>query len=166
MKLTPKQTKFATLFVECGNASQAYRESYNASNMKPNTINRKAFELLQKDYITATIKELQSELKEKDLLSKEDILNDLAAIASVNIADYVDEFDIAKQILKFKPVSEWTPEMKRACASLKNGKNGIELTLHGITHAYDRICKMLGFNQAEKIDVSVTTSLADLLKKD
>jgi phage terminase small subunit len=164
MKLTPKQTKFAALFVECGNASKAYRESYNAVNMKPTSISRKAYEVLENVNVSAYIKELQSELKEKDLLSKEDILNDLAAIASVNIADYVDEFDIAKQILKFKPVSEWTPEMKRACASLKNGKNGIELTLHGITHAYDRICKMLGFNQAEKIDVSVTTSLADLLR--
>ena len=33
-QLTPKQEKFAQVYVECGNASEAYRQAYNAENMQ------------------------------------------------------------------------------------------------------------------------------------
>jgi len=44
--LTPKQEKFCNLYLETGNASEAYRSSYSASRMKPETIHRRAKELL------------------------------------------------------------------------------------------------------------------------
>lgn len=57
--LTPKQEKFAQKYVECGNASEAYRQSYDVSDMKPESINRKAKELLDNGKITARVEELQ-----------------------------------------------------------------------------------------------------------
>jgi len=38
VKLTPKQQKFCYKYIETGNASKAYRQSYDTENMKPATI--------------------------------------------------------------------------------------------------------------------------------
>ena len=45
MKLTIKQEKFCNLYIELGNASEAYRQSYNCEKMKPESVNNKAYEL-------------------------------------------------------------------------------------------------------------------------
>ena len=45
-KLTSKQEKFCLSYIECGNASEAYRQAYHTENMKPEIINRKTNELL------------------------------------------------------------------------------------------------------------------------
>ena len=44
--MTPKQEHFARLYVETGNASEAYRQAYNAENMKPETVTNEAYKLL------------------------------------------------------------------------------------------------------------------------
>jgi hypothetical protein len=55
--LTPKQEKFCSLYIDTGNASEAYRKAYSAKKSKPETINRCAKELLDNPKITARIKE-------------------------------------------------------------------------------------------------------------
>ena len=59
-KLTPKQTRFAEAYVETGNASAAYRVAYDADRMRPSTINRNAFDLLNNNKIAARVAELQA----------------------------------------------------------------------------------------------------------
>ena len=63
--LTPKQEAFARAYVETGNASEAYRKIYNASRMKPETVNRKAKELLDNGKITARVDELRARLDDE-----------------------------------------------------------------------------------------------------
>ena len=59
-KLTPKQEKFALVFVESGNASKAYRDVYNvAMETKDATVWRKAKELVDNGKVAARVKELQ-----------------------------------------------------------------------------------------------------------
>ena len=59
-KLTPKQENFAQRYVQCGNASQSYRDTYSVgAATKMATVNRKAKELLDNGKIAARIKELQ-----------------------------------------------------------------------------------------------------------
>ena len=60
MNLTVKQENFCTAYIEIGNASEAYRRSYNAGNMKPETINREAKELLDTPKITTRVDELRA----------------------------------------------------------------------------------------------------------
>ena len=62
MKLTPKQEAFCHAYVETGNASEAYRRSYDAKNMKPSTVNRKAKFELDKGKIGARLAELQAQI--------------------------------------------------------------------------------------------------------
>lgn len=56
--MTPKQEKFCQRYVELGNASEAYRQSYNASGMSSASVNRKAKELLDNGKIAARLQEL------------------------------------------------------------------------------------------------------------
>lgn len=68
MLLTPKQEKFCQKYIELGNASEAYRQTYNSSEMKSETVNRKAKFELDKDKIRARIQELQDRnLKRHDV---------------------------------------------------------------------------------------------------
>ena len=46
MALTAKQEAFALAYLQTGNASEAYRRAYNAENMKPETVNKRACELM------------------------------------------------------------------------------------------------------------------------
>ena len=59
MELTPKQTAFCHKYIEMGNASKAYRNVYNCSKSKPQTVGRKAKELLDNGKIAAKINELR-----------------------------------------------------------------------------------------------------------
>lgn len=58
-KLTIKQENFCLAYLETGSASEAYRRSYNAEKMKPETVNRKAKELMDNGKIAARLNELR-----------------------------------------------------------------------------------------------------------
>jgi hypothetical protein len=58
-KLTPKQERFVLAYLRLGNASEAYRQAYDVSNMAPATINRTAFALLKHHKITARLASIQ-----------------------------------------------------------------------------------------------------------
>ncbi|WHQ45718.1 terminase small subunit [Alcaligenes faecalis] len=77
MPLTPKQEAFALAYVETGNASEAYRRTYNAVKMKPETVNRTAKGLLDNRKIAARVAELQAEHVERHKLTVDDLLAEL-----------------------------------------------------------------------------------------
>lgn len=57
--VTEQQEKFCRVFVETGNASEAYRQAYNAKNMGANTIAARASEMLNKSNITVRLQQLR-----------------------------------------------------------------------------------------------------------
>ena len=59
--LTEKQEGFCQAFIECGNASDAYRQNYSAQNMKDKTINEHACRLLAKGKVRARVDQLRAE---------------------------------------------------------------------------------------------------------
>lgn len=77
MTLTAKQEAFCLAYLETGNASEAYRKAYNAENMKPETVNRKAKELLDHGKISARIEALQEEHRERHKITVDDLLAEL-----------------------------------------------------------------------------------------
>ncbi len=58
--MTPKQEKFCQLFVELGNASEAYRQSYDAKRMKPESIAVQAAKMLASPKIALRVDELKA----------------------------------------------------------------------------------------------------------
>lgn len=149
-KITIKQEAFCNRYIETGNACEAYKMSYNSQRMKNSTVNRKAQELLANGIITARIKELQEEVKQKSVITKDRILNELGAILDANIKDYV-YFDGSS--LAFKSFDDLTEKQLKAIESIKQGKNGIELKLHGKSWTIERICKMLGYDKPTVLDI-------------
>lgn len=77
MNLTAKQEAFCLAYLETGNASEAYRKAYNAENMKPETVNRKAKELLDHGKISARIEALQEEHRDRHKITVDDLLAEL-----------------------------------------------------------------------------------------
>ncbi len=74
-KLTPKQQKFVQEYIATGNASEAYRRSYNVGNKNQNTIKRSAFELLCNPNITSTLARLKEEASKKAQMTVLDIVD-------------------------------------------------------------------------------------------
>ena len=68
-KLTPKQAAFANKYVECGNASEAYRNAYDAEGMKPESVWVKASEVLGNGKVAVRVMELQEAARERAILS-------------------------------------------------------------------------------------------------
>ena len=75
--LTPKQEKFCLEYLKTGNASAAYRLAYNAENMKPETINRNAFAVLENDKIAARLAELRAPAIEQCQITVLDLIREL-----------------------------------------------------------------------------------------
>lgn len=79
--LTPKQDAFCLAYMETGNASEAYRRSYNAGGMKPESVWRKANELMDNVKVAARIADLSEKIEAKALVTIERLTNDLLRIA-------------------------------------------------------------------------------------
>lgn len=77
--LTTKQENFCLTYIETGNASEVYRTAYNASKMKPESISRKAKELLDNGKITARVNELQQDIRTKHDITVMMLLDELEA---------------------------------------------------------------------------------------
>ncbi|MBD8389651.1 terminase small subunit [Dysgonomonas sp. BGC7] len=150
-KLTVKQEKFCDLYVEMGNASEAYRQAYSCDSMKPETINERSSRLLKEYKISTRIKQLQDNLRRKSDITKERILEELSAILNSRITDYLS---FKNGRIKFKNFSDLSETQVKAIESIKKGKYGIELKLHGKSWTIERICKMLGYDMPEKREIS------------
>lgn len=73
MSLTPKQEAFCLAYIETGIASEAYRRAYDASRMKPETINKRASELLADGAITGRVADLKSAHAARHEITVDDI---------------------------------------------------------------------------------------------
>lgn len=138
-RLTPKQENFCNFYIESGNASEAYRRAYACDNMKAETVNRKAVELLANGTITARVSELQAELKAKSDIRKEDIVSLCARIINgEEVTDYTETFG---DNTRSKSISK--------------------------TWAAERLCKMLGFDSPTELSVKkeATRSREEMLRE-
>ncbi len=94
-KLTMKQQSFCLAFLETGNASEAYRRSYNAGNMAEATIWRKAHDLVKNGNVAARLDEMRQQLAERAQVTLEKHLDDLKALR--NKAETAEKFGPAIQ---------------------------------------------------------------------
>jgi len=73
-KLTAKQENFARKYVECGNASEAYRTAYDVGeDTSPNGIRVDACNTLAKPNVALMVIELQEALGERTLVTAESL---------------------------------------------------------------------------------------------
>jgi hypothetical protein len=87
MSLTPKQERFAQLVAEGFNLSDAYRQAYDATKMKPESVNREAKAVMDNPKIASRVNELREPVIQKTQLTLEKHLNDLMMLRNKALID-------------------------------------------------------------------------------
>lgn len=85
--LTIKQENFCKEIASGKSQSDAYRLAYNTKNMKDETINSKAYLLMEKGYIRARVDEIRKPVVKAAQLTLETHLADLLRIREAAIED-------------------------------------------------------------------------------
>lgn len=112
-ELTQKQERFALAYIETGNASEAYRKAYDASRMKPETINKRASELLADGAVTGRVGELRQAAFDKAVVSEARVIEELARIGLFDPGQlFADDGSLL-------PVKKMAPEVRAAIASIE-----------------------------------------------
>lgn len=171
MKLSVKQEKFCNSYLEFGNASDAYRNSYNCLNMKPEAINVKASQLLKKDKIRIRVEELQLELKKKTAITKERVLEELGKIGFSTIAHlhntWIERKDFEKitddQKACIKSIS--TKIMKKNVGTSDNPETVdvemVKIELYDKVRALEVINKMMGYERPGEMKTDLRIIVGD-----
>lgn len=94
-KLTIKQEKFAQKYVECGNASEAYRYAYNAAKMSEESIWVAACRLAADAKVKPRINELKEHYRKKNEITLEYITQGLKN--AINLALSKEDASNARQ---------------------------------------------------------------------
>ena len=76
-KLTAKQEAFVSAYLETGNASEAYRQAYDAEKMSQEALHVAACRLMQNPNVTLRIEASYAKVRAKAELTALDILNEL-----------------------------------------------------------------------------------------
>lgn len=76
-RFTEKMESFCLAYVETGNASEAYRRSYNTANMAYKTAQREGYNTLQNPLVQARIEELRIKVMERHEITVDTLLAEL-----------------------------------------------------------------------------------------
>jgi phage terminase small subunit len=126
-KLTVKQENFCQEYIKNGgNATDAYRKSYNASKMKENSINVNASKLLSSTKVALRIKELQEKTSKKHEVTRDWIISELK-----NVIGKSSQEEVVRD-KEGNPIGDYKYDSA------------------GINKAIDTLNKMLGFYAPEK----------------
>ncbi|SHF89503.1 Terminase small subunit [Flavobacterium fluvii] len=157
--LTLKQEAFCQAFIRLGDKSAAYREAYNASRMKPETIHEMSSKLSSSHKVATRIKELRIKLaaiaEKKFNITAEEMLRHLNVLRNSRIDEYV-EFKKGK--LSLKDFNKLTPEQLMCIESIKETRFGIEIKLHGKDWTIEKINKHIGFYEKDNEQKAQTLS--------
>lgn len=88
--MTPKQTKFAREWFECGDMSEAFRRSYDVGNMSDSSIGSAASRLSKNDEVLAYVAQLTQDAEYVAQLSKAWVLKQYMQIATADVNELIE----------------------------------------------------------------------------
>jgi phage terminase small subunit len=167
-KITARQERFVQALFSGLSQRQAYMEAYNCRTCKGATIDNRASKLFKKEQVSARLTELQNELKNRNIVTKERILEEFAKIGFADIKDFlsyrtektqVDEpvrdEDGTISIYKYKMIIEAKDSKDvdgTIISEVSLGKDGtFKFKLHDKLNALEKMGKILGIF-TEKIE--------------
>ena len=155
--LTEKQERFCRKYVECVNASEAYRFAYDCARMKPETVNRAAAALMRNSNIATRIEYLKGNLAEALNVSAAKVLKEHCRIAFsdatrirsgwMNLKEFESLTDDERACIQ----SVETRERKVPTDSGELTETYVKIKLYDKQKALDSISQMLGYNAPQKI---------------
>lgn len=150
-KLTPKQKLFADEYLIDLNATRAYKAAYK-SVKKDETARTNGSRMLTNANVSKYIKERMNERSKRTEIMQDNVLKELATIAFAKVTDFVT---IENGVVIVKDTKDIPKDLLPAIASIKEGKNGIEVSFYNKDKSLELLGRHLGmFN--DKIEVSGT----------
>ena len=156
--LTIKQEKFCNKYLECGNASEAYRYAYDCSKMSDNAIWNSASLLMDDPKVTQRIDSLKKHLAEAAGITALQIIREHQKIA------FSDATRIRNGWMSLKEFESLTDDEKACIRSVETKQTKrttpmgdevideqVKITCYDKQKALDSIVSMLGYNAPEKI---------------
>ena len=130
-KLTAKQEAFCIAYIETGNASEAYRMSYDAENAKPESVNRMAKELMDNLKISSRIEEIQKPAVKRAEITLESHLKRLKHLS--DMAEAAEQYSSAIKAEESRGKASGLYTDKKEIT----GKDGEALIPNSITIKYE-----------------------------
>ena len=140
-KPTLKQEAIAQEFVRCGSAVIAYRKAYNPSDPYAKWVTVRAHNTINHPTVAARVKELRKDLAMENKIDQQFIIDKLLEI----IGNEELTFELASKKEADKDTKARFYRMKEQIKSSDKLK------------ALDQLAKMLGLNEATKIEVKDTS---------
>ena len=154
-KLSIKQEKFCNYYLECGNASEAYRRAFSCDRMSDKSIWEKASILLAKAKVRARVDELRDEMRRRSDITKDEAVGILADIARANIVDtLVVRGGKDYTTILIDDVTKLPLSTQRAILSIKSSDKGYEVKLYNKIEAIEKLSKMLGWDAPVKQELT------------
>lgn len=137
-RLTAAQEAFVEAYTTTWNASEAYRTAYPKSrSWKPCAVNSAASQLLKTHKVSIRVQQVKDDLRTVSQLEREDIVRLLC------------------DIIRGKDVDDYKEQRGDVSSKRTISKQW----------ALERLCKMLGYDAAEKKEITTDLSFAALLMK-
>lgn len=156
--LTIKQEKFCNKYLECGNASEAYRYAYDCSKMSNNSVWCNASQLLADTKVAQRLEYLKNHLAEAAGITALQIIREHQKIA------FSDATRIRNGWMSLKEFESLTDDEKACIRSVETKQTKrttpmgdevideqVKITCYDKQKALDSIVSMLGYNAPEKI---------------
>lgn len=182
-KLTIKQEKFVQGLFAGLSQREAYKQSYSADKMTDKQIDEEACKLANNPKITQRLKELTDELKNRNMVTVERILAELAKVGYANGSDfakvvekeYIEEIKdeegnvIGTKLHKYKtveviPTEQLENDKLAAIAGIKSTRDGIEVKTNDKIKALELMGKHLGMF-IDKSEVEVKSLPQIIIKR-
>ena len=152
-KLTPKQKLFADEYLIDLNATRAYKAAYK-SVKKDETARTNGSRMLTNANVSKYITERMNERSRRTEITQDNVLKELATIAFAKVTDFVT---IENGVVIVKDTKDIPKDLLPAIASIKEGKNGIEVSFYNKDKSLELLGRHLGmFN--DKIEISGTVN--------
>jgi phage terminase small subunit len=137
MKLTPKQEAFVNKYMECGNASEAYRFAYDVGeDTLSKTVNEAASHLLADNKVATRVSNLQKELALKNEYTRDRMIQEYFEIINLHKG--------LRDSFKGKKISG--EDMKKVYALSNSGfVKGAD-----VISAIDKVVKMMGLDKEDE----------------
>ena len=142
--ITDKQRAFVDEYLIDLNATRAYKAIYKSCK-KDETARVNGSRLLTNANVAAYLAQRQRDIQRRTEVTQDKVVQELAAIAFADIADYVQVKDHGGlPMVEIVPTEDIPADKRAAIASIKQGNNGIELKLHNKLDALDKLGRHLG----------------------
>lgn len=171
-KLTIKQEKFCNKYLECGNASEAYRYAYNCSKMSDNAVWNASSLLMDHPKVTQRIDYLKSHLAEAAGITALQIIREHQKIA------FSDATRIRNGWMSLKEFESLRDDEKACIKSIETKQTKrktsdgdvvideqVKITCYDKQKSLDSIVNMLGYNAPIKQDVDANVEYKIMSKE-